>query len=103
MAGGVVAEEVGAAVGFDSRGAAVAEVVAGGFAFEDFAVFVEVGDGLEAADFVVGFGGFGAVGEVEGGDFAVFAAVVAVFGGLRAEGGEEESRTRASSPRALYS
>jgi len=46
LTGGIVTEEVGAAVGLDSGGAAIAEIVAAGFAFEDFAFFIEVGDGF---------------------------------------------------------
>lgn len=48
LACGVVGKQVGAAVGLGAGSAAVAQVVTGSFAFEDFAVFVEVGNGLKA-------------------------------------------------------
>ena len=82
LTSGVVTEEVGAAVGLDPGGAAVAQIVAAGFAFEDFAFFVDVGDGFWATDFIITFGGGGSVGERDGLDLAIESASVFKNGGL---------------------
>jgi len=66
LAGGVVAEEVGAAVGSGAGEPLVALVVGAGFAFQDFATGIGVGDFGQAANFIVVAGGGDPVGVGEG-------------------------------------